>query len=172
VASAKKKKDGSMELELAERSIYNRALAQGNTALGRIRLMMCGPYGVGKTSIVRSLRGGPFNDEYNSTKGINAVGRVDKHTLGNGLDFEQASRQWIMKNRSLKSNDVGPLFEDSMNRRRQDLQSFAVFPKQSSNSHFKEKASEPPAVSKHSCVRACSEPRLHKLLVSLVLMVL
>jgi hypothetical protein len=29
-----KKKDGSMELELAERCIYNRALAQGNTTLG------------------------------------------------------------------------------------------------------------------------------------------
>jgi GTPase SAR1 family protein len=143
VASAKKKKDGSKELELAERSIYNRALAEGNTTLGRIRLMMCGPYGVGKTSIVRSLRGEPFNDEYNSTEGIDAVGRVDKHTLGNGLDFEQASRQWIMKNQSLKSNHVEPLFEDSKNRRRQDLQSFVVFPKQSLNSHFKEKASNP-----------------------------
>jgi GTPase SAR1 family protein len=134
VASAKKKKDGSMELELAERSIYIRALAQGNTTLGRIRLMMCGPYGVGKTSIVRSLRGEPFNDEYNPTEGIDAVGRVDKHTLGNDLDFEQASRQWIMKNRSLKSNNVELLFDDSKNRRRQDLQSFVVFPKQSSNS--------------------------------------
>ena len=29
-----KKKDGSIELELAERCIYNRALAQGNTTLG------------------------------------------------------------------------------------------------------------------------------------------
>jgi hypothetical protein len=29
-----KKKDGSMELELAERCIYNQALAQGNTTLG------------------------------------------------------------------------------------------------------------------------------------------
>jgi TPR repeat protein/GTPase SAR1 family protein len=57
---------------------------------------------------------------------------VDKHTLGNGFDFEQASRQWIMKNQSLKRNDVEPLFEDSKNR--QDLQSFIVFPKQSSNS--------------------------------------
>ncbi len=132
VALAKKKKDESMELEIDERGIYNRALAQGNTTLGRIRLMMCGPYGVGKTSIVRSLRGEPFNDEYNSTEGIDAVGRVDKHTLGNGFDFEQASRQWIMKNQSLKRNDVEPLFEDSKNR--QDLQSFIVFPKQSSNS--------------------------------------
>jgi GTPase SAR1 family protein len=105
--------------------------------------MMCGPYGVGKTSIVRSLRGEPFNDEYNSTEGIDAVGRVDKHTLGNDLDFKQASRQWIMKNPSLKSNHVELLFEDSKNRRRQDLQSFVVFSKQSSNSHFKKKASEP-----------------------------
>jgi GTPase SAR1 family protein len=105
--------------------------------------MMCGPYGVGKTSIVRSLRGEPFNDEYNTTEGIDAVGRVDKHTLGNDLDFKQASRQWMMKNQSLKSNHVEPLFEDSKNRRRQDLQSFVVFPKQSSNTHFKEMASEP-----------------------------
>jgi GTPase SAR1 family protein len=142
VASAKKKKDESMELELSERGIYNRALAEGNTTLGRIRLMMCGPYGVGKTSIVRSLRGEPFNDEYNSTEGIDAVGRVDKHTLGNDLDFKQASRQWMMKNQSFKSNNVEPLFEDSKNRRRQDLKSFVVFPKQSLNSHFKETASE------------------------------
>ncbi len=38
VASAKKKKDGSKELELAERSIYNQALAQGNTTLERTPL--------------------------------------------------------------------------------------------------------------------------------------
>jgi hypothetical protein len=143
VASAKKKKEGSKELELAERSIYNQALAQGNTTLGRIRLMMCGLYGVGKTSTVRNLRREPFNDEYNSTEGIDTVGRVDKHTLGNDLDFEEASRQWIMKNQSLKSNNVEALFEDSKNQRQQDLQSFVVFPKQSSKSHFKEKASTP-----------------------------
>lgn len=74
---------------------YNSALMDGSLPPSRIRLMMTGAYGVGKTSVVRSLQGKVFRPEYESTEGIDAVGRLDQSAIGSAhLDFHRALIKW------------------------------------------------------------------------------
>ena len=62
---------------------YNHALANGKARLRRVRLMVSGPFGVGKTSLVRSLLGQPFESAYDSTEGIN----IETNRLGQVQSF-------------------------------------------------------------------------------------
>ena len=52
------------------RAAYNRALANGKTWDSRVRVMLIGESGAGKTSLKRSLKGEKFNNQEPSTQGI------------------------------------------------------------------------------------------------------
>lgn len=52
------------------REAYNRALANGKTWDSRVRVMLIGESGAGKTSLKRSLKGEKFNNREPSTQGI------------------------------------------------------------------------------------------------------
>ena len=72
--------------------------------------MICGPYGVGKTSVIRNLEGKAFRAEYESTKGIHAMGRVDKSkwtTDDINEDFRQAAAECREQGRKRKREDEG-----------------------------------------------------------------
>ena len=52
------------------RAAYNRALENGKTWDSRVRVMLIGESGAGKTSLKRTLKGEKFNNEEPSTQGI------------------------------------------------------------------------------------------------------
>lgn len=52
------------------RAAYKRALANGKTWDSRVRVMLIGESGAGKTSLKRTLKGEKFNNEEPSTQGI------------------------------------------------------------------------------------------------------
>jgi hypothetical protein len=73
-----------------QRRWYNMALVDGKVRPNRIRITMSGPFGVGKTSLVRSLLDQAFVPDYDSTEGI----EIGDRQLGTLVDFRQAFRKW------------------------------------------------------------------------------
>ena len=64
-------KDPRMEM------IYEDALKEGQSEVNRIRIMLVGKYGAGKTSVMRSLLGEDFEDKHLETIGVETEGKVD-----------------------------------------------------------------------------------------------
>jgi Ran GTPase-activating protein (RanGAP) involved in mRNA processing and transport/GTPase SAR1 family protein len=74
----------------SQRAAHNLALVYGKDRPKRIRIMMSGPFGVGKTSLVRSLLGRAFVSHHDSTEGID----IEDHALGTPVDFRRAFQSW------------------------------------------------------------------------------
>ena len=63
------------------KAAYNRALKHGKTCDTRVRIMLIGPDGAGKTSVKRSLKGETFNKHEPGTRGL----EVDSPVLEPGI---------------------------------------------------------------------------------------
>jgi GTPase SAR1 family protein len=74
------------------RRLYNAALLAGSAKRNRVRVIVCGEDKVGKTSLVRSLRGDPFREEHLSTEGIDVIG-----DLQTGVAVHRAKRDSVEK---------------------------------------------------------------------------
>jgi GTPase SAR1 family protein len=93
----------------SQRDAHNLALVYGKDRPKRIRIMMSGPFGVGKTSLVRSLLGRKFVSHHDSTEGID----IEGHALGTPVDFRRAFQSWELRQPERKDMMPSPaLLED------------------------------------------------------------
>ena len=98
---------------------YNNALAEGQTCVKRVPLMLVGQDRSGKTSVKKSLKGICFNPNEDSTVGIDVdtyefkvtaeVGMTGKKDRGEKVDeasisFEHSAARWIVDKLSAKEN--------------------------------------------------------------------
>lgn len=92
---------------------YQKALAEGNTSVKRLPIMLIGQSGSGKTSLKRSLKGERFKPEETSTTGIELdpsyckvtteVWKVGEKTQATESDpgpisYEHSTAQYILRN--------------------------------------------------------------------------
>ncbi|KAJ1562077.1 Ras GTPase [Nowakowskiella sp. JEL0078] len=97
-------RDEIRKLEKAETEAMRKTLKHGMLPVHRMKVVLLGNGRVGKTSLLRALRGIPFQLDEESTTYIDSMD-VEQHELDNWIDTQNAESQLFKSVRAKRSNE-------------------------------------------------------------------